>query len=150
MGSEMCIRDRKWTNEMIQFIKRKVLDSPFVNLKELQQLLHQFFGEKLSISGISRQLKKNGLRRRIAATKPLLSEIHKKTRLKFAMDHYELTFGFWKSILFTDETSIEVGVIKGKIKVWRRRGARFAEKNIVRSNKSGRKSIMFWGNFFFH
>ena len=47
--------------------------------------------------------------------------------------------------MFTDETSFEVGVVKGKVRIWRRRGSRFHGRNIVHSKRSGRHSVMFWG-----
>jgi len=135
----------KWTVEMVHCLSTIVNENPFATLKELQAVLNQTHGINLSFCTIGRKLKMLGLRRRIAASKPLLMVHHKEARLKFALE-YDLSFSFWRHVLFTDETSFEVGTVNGKIKVWRKRGSRFSPKNIVHSKRSGRRSIMFWGN----
>lgn len=138
----------KWTVEMLNCISNIVEINPCTTLKELQAVLNQAHGIHFSLGCISRKLKTLGIKRCIAASKPLLMVHHKQARLSFAIEH-DVTFAFWRKVLFTDETSFEVGKLNGRVKIWRRRGSRFSPKNIVHSRRSGRRSIMFWGNQLF-
>ena len=44
----------------------------------------------------------------IAKRKPLLSKKNIATRLKFAKDHLDDPEGYWKNVLWTDESKVEL------------------------------------------
>jgi len=54
----------------------------------------------------------------------------------------------WRAVLWTDESSFEIGKPSRQIKVWRGKKAKFDPKNLVPTFKSGRVSTMVWGSFF--
>ena len=55
-------------------------------------------------STIRQTLNKHGVHGRIARRKPLLSKKNIAARLKFAKDHVDEPEGYWKNILWMDES----------------------------------------------
>ena len=54
---------------------------------------------------------------------------------------------YWKNVLWTDETKIELFRHNEKRYVWRKSNAAFKEKNLVPTVKHGGGRIMVWGCF---
>ena len=52
-------------------------------------------------------------------------------------------FSFWQNVGFTDETRVRISS-DGIVRVFRRNGTRFLEKN-TKNLSSGKRSLMFWG-----
>ena len=63
---------------------------------------------RVSASTVRRHLIKKGLFGRVARKKPLLSSKHRKARLEFAKKYADKDLDFWKSVLWTDETKLEL------------------------------------------
>ena len=59
---------------------------------------------------ISSAMKRAGFRRRIARTKPPISEENRLLRLAFAHEHINWTREQWCIILWTDETWVQEGI----------------------------------------
>ena len=76
--------------------------------------------------------------------KPLLNDGHKQARLTWARQHVRWTRQQWSHVLFTDESRFCLDHHAGRVRVWRRRGERFAD-SCVRSSRQGRGgSVMIW------
>jgi transposase len=86
-----------------------------------------------------------GISSRIAAKKPFITAAQREKRLEWARDHVNWTMEDWKTVIWTDESSVEIGKESRTCTVWRREGEHYREECLVPTFKSGRKSIMVWG-----
>ena len=60
-----------------------------------------------------------GFHNRVAAKKPYLSLKHKADRLAFAKAHQNWMESDWRNIMWTDESSFEIGKYSRQVTVWR-------------------------------
>lgn len=102
--------------------------------------------EKVSRMTISRRLKEQGLKGRIAAKKPILRPANIQKRLKFAREHKHWTVDDWKKVLWTDECKFELFGQHRRVYVRRKAGERFDARCIAPTVKHGGDSIMVWGS----
>jgi DDE superfamily endonuclease len=58
-----------------------------------------------------------------------------------------MTVHDWANIIFSDESSVEIGKQFRQIRVWRYTGEKFEEDCLTPTFKSGRRSVMVWGCF---
>ena len=65
-------------------------------------------GTKVSISTVKQVLYRQNLKGRSARKKPLLQNCHKKAKLWFATAHGDKDRTFWRNVLWSDETKIEL------------------------------------------
>ena len=115
---------------------RKVQINPRTTAKDLVKMLEET-GTKVSISTVKRVLYRHNLKGRSARKKPLLQNRHKKARLRFATAHGDKDRTFWRNVLWSDETKIELFGHNDHCYVWREKGEAFKPKN----------TIMLWGCF---
>jgi hypothetical protein len=83
--------------------------------------------------------------RRVAAKKPFLKAVHIRKRKEWARENVRLTREDWIRIIWTDESSVEVGKQSRQCTVWRKPGERYLQDCVVPTFKSGRQSVMVWG-----
>ena len=88
---------------------------------------------------------KLGFRNRIARQKPYLTIAHKTKRLAFAKEHRHWTENDWKNVIWTDESSFELGKMSRQIRVWRKPHETYASQCLAPIFKSSRSSVMVWG-----
>ena len=86
---------------------RKVQINPRTTAKDLVKMLEET-GTKVSISTVKHVLYRCDLKGRSARKKPLLQIRHKKARLRFATAHRDKNPTFWRNVLWSDETKIEL------------------------------------------
>jgi transposase len=94
---------------------------------------------------LRKELHELGVNICIAVKKPFLSDIHKAKRLAFAKEHLHWTIDDWSKVIWTDESSFEVGKPSCQIRVWRKAHERYNYNCLAPTFKSGRTSIMVWG-----
>ena len=86
---------------------QKVQINPRTTAKDLVKMLEEM-GTKVSISRVKRVLYRHNLKGRSARKKPLLQNRHQKARLRFATAHGDKDHTFWRNVLWSDETKIEL------------------------------------------
>jgi transposase len=88
---------------------------------------------------VRRWLRAEGIYSCWAAGKPLLTTAHQEARVKFANEHMDFD---WSKVVFSDEKiwRIRKG---GRVRVWRRKGKRFAAKYTVPTVAKA-EGVMVW------
>ena len=104
-------------------------------------------GTKVSISTVKRVLYRHNLKSRSARKKPLLQNRHNKARLQFATAHGDKDWTFWRNVLWSDETKIELFGHNDHRYVWRKKVEACKPKNTILTVKHRGCSIMLWGCF---
>ena len=96
---------------------------------------------------IQRVLHKSGIFSRIAVKNPFLTPRHMSQQLAFAQKYRGWSAKEWERIVWTDESTFEIGKSSRQIHVWRSVYERYSSSCIVPTFKSGRTSLMTWGTF---
>uniref|UniRef100_A0AAZ3NZL5 Transposase n=1 Tax=Oncorhynchus tshawytscha TaxID=74940 RepID=A0AAZ3NZL5_ONCTS len=104
-------------------------------------------GTKVSISTVKQVLYRHNLKGHSARKKPLLLNCLKKARLLFATAHGDQDCTFWRNVLWSDETKIELFGHNDHRYVWRKMGEACRPKNTIPTVKNRGGSIMLWGCF---
>jgi hypothetical protein len=79
-------------------------------------------GTKVSIYTVKRVLYRHNLKGRSARKKPLLQNRHSKKPHWFATAHGDKDHTFWRNVLWSDETKIELFGHNDHRYVWRKKG----------------------------
>lgn len=112
---------------------------------ELVEIVKSQFGKSVSCDTIRRLLHRASLRGRRPRRKPLLKPKHKTDRLKFANEYFDKENRFWDSVLWSDETKINLFGSDGVQWVWRRSGEEHLDKCMVPTVKHGGGNVLLWG-----
>src|ERR1700736_6976174 len=96
---------------------------------------------------IQRRLNEVGIKKHIAVTKPFLTPEHMRKRLEWAIARMEWTEADWNKVIWSDESSVEIGRDTKPRWVFRRQGERYHPDCLKPSFKSKRTFIMVWGCF---
>jgi transposase len=107
-------------------------------------ITHQ--GIKVSQTTVRRYLKAAKYRYVKYTTKPGLNEDQRWTRLQWAWKHRNWTLQDWAQVVWSDETSVVLGHVRGKRRIWRRSHYAY-KKQYIRQRWKGRMEFMFWGSF---
>lgn len=101
----------------------------------------------VGVGTLRKEIHELGVNSCIAVKKPFLNNIHRAKRLAFAKQHVLWTVHDWNNVIWTDESSFEVGKQSRQIRVWRTVYERYNWDCLAPTFKSGRSSIMVWGAF---
>ena len=123
----ICLNDRRLTSPQL---KREWMES---------------CGVQCSSRTVRRRLVKEGLHGRVARKKPLLTQRHKRVRLKWAMGRKHWTLSQWHQIIWSDESIFNLFGSDGRVCVRRRKGEEFLPECINQTVKFGGGSVMMWG-----
>ncbi len=123
--SQRCLR--KLTPRQELLLMWRVEENRHASSLQLSKVESQT-GVTISHDTIRRTLQRNGMHGCRPGKKPLLKPRHKKARLDFARAHADKDEDYWDSILWSDETKINVFGTDGFKTVWRRKGEEYKEK----------------------
>lgn len=139
-------RPRSLTVRESRELVREVKRNPFTSSLKLKKKVQDEFGKDVGRTTIRRYLKREGYSGRIARKKPFISKVNRRKRLNFARQHVDKPLEFWKKVLWTDETKINLfGSDRGSF-VWRKKNEALKPRNLIPTVKHGGGSIMVWGS----
>ena len=144
------VESPKQTGRPPKFLERDKRSLRRVLCKDRRQTLSDVTNAlpvRVSTSTVRRSTHELGFHARVAAKKPFLSNRHTVRRYAFAQEHKNWTIDDWKRVIWTDESSFEIGKNSRQTLVWRRTDERFHSYCTTPSFKSGRTSVMVWGAF---
>ncbi len=138
-------RPRKLTPRQECLLMRRVEENRHASSLQLSKEVESQTGVIISRDTIRCTLQRNGMHGCCPQKKPLLKPRHKKASLDFARAHADKDEDYWDSILWSDETKINVFGTDGFKTVWRRKGEEYKEKCMVPTVKHGGGSVLMWG-----
>ena len=74
----------------------------------------------------------------------VLTSRHRAARLQLAQWHFRWGRQQWARVLFSDESRFNLSHHDGRIRVFRRRGERFADNCLIERDRFGGGSVMVW------
>jgi transposase len=134
-----CKLDRRAERMLL----RHVAQNPFETMAALCSPSKS--GHQLSKKTVRKYLAKNEVYTFKPRRKPFLSEKHKRDRLKWAREHVKWTAEDWRCVIFSDESTFELGLDTRTAYVKRPLGKAFESRYLRPTFKSGRSTIGIWG-----
>lgn len=140
-------RKRKTTATTDRLIQRKLKVDRRKSTGTVTAELETELGILLSQSTIRRRAHEAGLFGRVARKKPYVNKVNRGKRMKYAREMLAKPFGFWDTVIWSDESKYNLFGSDEKVMVWRSRGEEFDPKCTVPTVKYGGGSVMVWGCF---
>lgn len=140
-NSERPGRPQKRTVGNDRRILSMVKKNPFTTSTQVKKTLQEV-GVLLSKSTIKERLHESKCKGFTTGCKPSISLKIRKTQINFAKKHLKKPAHFWKNILWTNETKINLNQNDGKKKVWRIIGTTRDPKHTTSSVKHDGYSVI--------
>ena len=128
-----------------RLITNTTLRNRFTNAQTTTRRIRQQRGAggiPVSVQTTRNRLHAAGLKSRVPAKKPSLSQRHRAARLQFARNHVRWNRQQWRTVTFSDETRFCLRHIDERLRVWRRNGERHAEVNVQPRHAYNGGSVM--------
>lgn len=112
--------------------------------------LHEITNQEpinISIDTARNALKERGINRYTAAKKPSITPKNIQERKDWCQDLAGWPEEEWEKVIWSDESSVELGMRSRKIKVWRMPGERYQVDCLAPGRRNGQISVMFWSCF---
>uniref|UniRef100_A0A8C5QEN2 Transposase n=1 Tax=Leptobrachium leishanense TaxID=445787 RepID=A0A8C5QEN2_9ANUR len=110
--------------------------------RALQNDLQRATNVHVATETVRNRLHEGGMRTRRPQMGVVLTAQHRAGRLAFAREHQDWQLRHWHPVLFTDESRFTLSTCDRRDRVWRSRGERSADCNIIQHD---RFDIMVWG-----
>lgn len=130
-----------------QAIRLRHLRNRFVTATSTSR---EMFGGRVTAQTVRNRLQAAGLRARRPYNGPILTPLHRRNRLVWATRHIRFTQRQWNSVVFSDESRFTLRFADGRVRVYRRRGERYAQVCVREVDRFGGGSVMVWGSFCAH
>lgn len=125
---KLCVREERK-------LKRIALTNRRCTYRELANSFNFSTGKSISTVTAAKLLQKYGLRRQVAAKRPLLTLKMRKDRYQWAKKHSKWSVRKWKTVLFSDEKVFKTDNDRHVILVTRTVGEKYSPDCIVRTIK---------------
>ncbi|KAK3104731.1 hypothetical protein FSP39_008898 [Pinctada imbricata] len=142
-------RTRVTSPNQDRLIQLRHLRDRFLTAAQTAQSLQGVVGRRLSASTVRRRLRSIGLHSRRPFRGNNLTAIRRHNRLQWTQRRQRWSQRQWAEVLFTDESRFQLSGSDGRIRVWRRRGERYADCCVREADKRGGGSVMVWGGISF-
>ncbi|GFX87625.1 transposable element Tcb2 transposase [Trichonephila clavipes] len=114
--------------------KRKVLKDikidPKLSAVKLAAETSRIMDKSVSAETVRNMIRHAGYSSRVARKKPFISLQNQKKRLEFAKTHQLKTSNFWKKVIFSDESKLNIFGNDGRRTVWRKLNTALDPKNL--------------------
>ena len=135
-------RQTKMNEDQIDQVAAYALEHNFATNNDIIQYIREQQLPSITANTVSNYLKRKGVRSRIAAEKPNLTDAAMANRLEASLSNSLVPNWVWQRTVFIDEFSID-SRIKRKTRVKRLRGERAKSANINRYELRNPKSFSF-------
>src|SRR5229473_1045625 len=115
------------------------------NAVQATKYINTIIPHPVSSQTVRNVLKKHSFKAVTKKKKPLLSAMHRKKCLAFALKYTEWTVEDWKRVIWSDETKINRIGSDGKQWVWKQVGEGLISREVQGTVKIGGGKIMVWG-----
>lgn len=139
-------RKPKVTLALAKMVVQEAKKNPRITTRDILMNLSNS-GTNISRQTIQRTLHKAVLYGCQQRRTPPLQDRHTKARIAFAKAHLDKEESIWSSILWSDETKIELFGHRDVAFIWRKKGEAFNPKNNIHTVKHGGGKVMFGGFF---
>jgi len=99
-------RPSKISKDTRKILARQFNNGAIQSLQDGQRVVQAAEGELVHVRTVQRHLEKEGLKAYVQQRKPGLTLNHRKDRLEFAKAHLHWTVEQWKTVMFSDETTV--------------------------------------------
>lgn len=137
-----CGRQRILSPYTARAIYRAAVSNPVTTARQIMQQVGQPAAHA-SLNTVRRSLRESGLVSYRPVAAPMLTTARKAVRLGWARQHCEWTTEHWKTVVFSDETTIEVSRPRSQY-VRRGRGASIMAPHTT-TRRAFAVKVMFWG-----
>lgn len=138
-------RPRATTPRQDRYLRTLTARNRFHTAGQLQGAFQDATGVRVSTQTVRNRLHQSGLHARRPCIVSPLTAAHRRARLDFAQEHVGWQLRHWTPVLFTNESRFCLSVNDRRARVWRARGERFDEANMVEHDHFGGGSVMVWG-----
>lgn len=138
-------RPKKTTPQEDRFVTLATLRNRRLTARELQARFMQRYQRRLSTQTVRNRLHQARLKARKAVRRPAMTARHCQARLRWCRQRQLWNLQMWEKVMFSDESRFCLRRCDGRIKVWRRRGERYADCCTDRVTAFGGGSVMVWG-----
>ncbi|GBM31367.1 Transposable element Tc1 transposase [Araneus ventricosus] len=125
----------------------KIRKNPRLSAVKFATELEKRFAIKVNPETARRVIRSYGYNSRVARRKLFVNERTRKLRLDFAKSMVDKDISFWESIIFVDESKVNIFGSDGQISVWRKPNEEINPKNLLPTVKHGEGGIMVCGCF---
>lgn len=138
-------RPRATTPRQDRYLRTLTGRNRFHTAGQLQNSFEDATGVRISNQTVRNRLHAVGLHARRPNIVPPLTRAHRRARLNFSREHAHWQLRHWTPVLFTNESRFCLSTSDRRARVWRARGTRFQEANLVEHDSYGGGSVMVWG-----
>jgi Transposase/DDE superfamily endonuclease len=135
--------ERITTEREDRYIVRALKQNDSIPLRDITNIIEP----QISETTLRRRRTEAGLGSYVSAEKPGLSPENVAKRLAWAERYKNWTVEDWKKVIWSDESSVWIGVNPRRQWVIRPRGERFNPKYVKKTFKSAQVKVMVWGCF---